>query len=599
MALAVCGICAYSFGLCFAAGTEPANLALVQDSKSQYTIVIPTAASPQEQLAGAELAKYLKQISGAELPVKSEAAGPKIVVVQAKDGKGPAGVSFTKEEADYDAFVIKTDGKDLCLIGSNKRAVLYAVYTFLEKHLGCRWLTYGDRWQTEEQKKTGSYNEKVEECVPTAKTVSIPTLDERQKATMKYRGLRAGAWFGNTPMVMVDWAIKNKLNTFLMQGSSYVECMEAGGWTDVVVKNGMIPRGFILVLGHHQWRDFLPPEKYFKDHPEWFPLVGGKRIPGHRLNGQFCLSNAEAVKTLREGFSAFVKAHPEVDIFAPWPNDGYGWCECELCIKDRIAWEEDPKLQAPQDLYMRLVNQLNEDLQKLQPGKRISALAYINYAPPPAKEKPAPGLHLSYSNFRRNWYTASWGNAKGEVAAGPYAFKLHSQWLEKWLDLTRANGGEVTLYEYYADRYAPGFGFYLMHLIHDELAYFQKLGAAGCIIETHWSNRKTAPANLYIYAKQCWDPSLSTDDILAEYAKGRFGKAAEPMVKYLNEAERNSREFNRYFVRGKEADRDKSLADCEKYLEEAKSIVDTDQAKKNIADEEANFKKLKTWQLGK
>ena len=34
-------------------------------------------------------------------------------------------------------------------------------------------------------------------------------------------------------------------------------------------------------------------------------------------------------------------------------------------------------------------------------------------------------------------------------------------------------------------------------------------------------------------------------------------------------------------------------------LDQAKALADTEQAKKNIADEEANFKKLRAWQVGK
>ncbi|MBU4429620.1 MAG: DUF4838 domain-containing protein, partial [Verrucomicrobia bacterium] len=600
--LAVALVWTAGIGLDGAIAGKVKGLSLVQDGKSQYAIVIPDAPTTQEMLAGKELAKYLKQISGADLSITSNAAGRKIVVAQAKDGKGPGGISFTKDETEYDAFVIKTDGADLYLVGSNKRAVIYAVYTFLEKHLGCRWLTYGEIWKTAE----GKWMNQIEENVPVSKSISLAAIDDRQKASLKYRGMRANAWYGNTPINIVDWATKNKINTFLMQVPMY---MEAEAWNVDVVKNGMIARGAILVVGHHSFRYFLSPDKYFKDHPEWFPLIDGKRIPGHRLNGQFCFSNRDAVKTLRDNFTAFVKEHPEVDIYAPYPTDGYGWCECDLCAKDRPAWEEDPK-KGPQgqDQYMRLISQLNEDLQKVRAGKRIGALAYVNYAPPPLKEKPAPGLFLSYSFFTRFWYTVSWGNAKGEVGVGRYPFQLHSQQLQKWIDLTKDNGGEVTLYEYYTDRYSKGVGFYLMHLISDELAYFSKLGAKGCITEVHWSNRKVVPGNVYVYAKKCWDLSASTDDILADYAKSRFGKAAEPMVKYLNEAERYSREFNRYLFLyqhldqprdQRDTERNKCVAGCEKYLEEAKALADTDQAKKNIADEDANFKMLKAWQLGK
>jgi hypothetical protein len=612
MVLAVCAISVFSFGPRFSAGAEPENFALVKDGKSGYVIVIPDGATPQEKLAGQELVKYIKQISGAELSVTSNAAGQKIVVAQARDGKGPGSISFTKDETEYDAFVIKTDGADLYLVGSNKRAVLYAVYTFLEKYLGCRWLTFGERWQTEEEKKIGVFHEQMEEYVPAAKTISIPVLDDRQKASLKYRGFIAAAWFGNTPMPMVDWAIKSKLNIFIIGVNGYTEAKE---WNDAVVKNGMIPRGFILIVGHHSFKFFLSPDKYFKDHPDWFCMKGGKRAPGENASiktadaertagGQFCLSNAEAAKTFRENVLAFVKEHPEVDIYAPYPNDGYGWCECELCTKDKVMWEERPQYQAPQDLCMRLLNPLAEEIAKTQPGKRLGIAAYVSYAQPPAKEKPPPGAFISYAFFTRNWFTVPWGNAKGEELGAGYPDRtaINSKFLKKWVELVKDSGGDVTMYEYYTGRSAWGnVGFYLMRLISDELAYFQKIGVTGCAVQSGWSNRKTVPANLYVFAKNCWDTSLSTDAILGDYAKARFGKAAEPMLKYLGEAERNSRELNKYGEGGggKKAERNKSFEDCQKYLDEAKALTDTDQVKKNIADEEENFKKLKAWQVAK
>jgi len=600
------------FDLCPAKGADQAPLTLVKDGKSAHKIVIPDTPTAQEKLAGEELAKYLKQISGAELAGKSESTGPKIVVIQAKDGKGPGDINFTKEEAEYDAFVIKTDGQNLYLVGSNKRAVLYAVYTFLEKYLDCRWLTFGERLQTEEEKKTGAFREQIEEYVPASRTITLPAIDDRQKASLKYRGFIAAAWFGNTPMANVDWAIKNKLNYFMIQTEGYVE---AKGWHNAVVKGGMIPRGFILIAGNHSFYYFLNPDKYFKDHPDWFAMIGGKRVPGGRTKGQFCLSNPEAVKIFRENFIAMAKKHPEVDIFGPGPNDEYFWCECELCAKDRIMWKERPgeNQPAPQDLYTAFANQLNEDVQKLYPGqgKRFAINAYQCYTQPPAKVKPLAGAFISYAFFTRNWFTVPWGNAKGEVAPGPYPiqshtdnnkrfFQLHTDNVKQWIELTKPSGGDVTLYEYYCGRSAwEKVGFYLMSLISDELAYFQKIGITGCAVQAQWPERKTVPANLYVFAKNCWDTSLSTDAILDDYTKARFGKAAEPMLKYLHEAERNSREFNKYFAYGKKDQRDKSLEDCQKYLDEAKALADTDQAKKNLADEEANFRELKAWQLSK
>ena len=602
--------CAFFASTITVSGQERNDISLVTDGKSTYTIVISSTPTVQEEFSAGELSEYLKQISGAELPIKSDASGPRIIVAQAKNGKGPGDINFTEEEAQYDAFVIKTVGQNLYLVGSNKRAVLYAVYTLLEKYMGCRWMTFGEVLQNEEQKKRGIHINKLEEYVPASRNISLPATNDRQKASMKYRGFIAAAWFGNTPINIVDWAAKNKMNFFFLQTRGYVEAEE---WNDQVVQKGMIPRGFILVVGHHSFRYFLDPAKYFKDHPDWFAMKGGKRDAGESVSfktadaersagGQFCLSNPDAVKTFRENFIAFAKAHPEVDIYAPGPNDGYGWCECPKCTKNRIAWEERPKYQAVQDLYLRLVNQINEDLQKLYPhqGKRIGDLAYVNYSQPPSKEKLPTGLFVSYAFFTRNWFTVPWGNAQGKVPNGPFPFRLNSKFLEKWTKLTKGKKGDVTIYEYYTGRSAWGkTGFYLMHLISDELDYFNRIGISGAAVQVHFKHRKTVPANLYIFAKKMWDTSLSADEILADYAKTRFGKAAEPMLKYLNEAERNSREFNKYFVRGKEPQRDKSLEDCQRYLDEAKALAGADHARNNIDDEQANFNNLKAFQLGK
>jgi len=62
-------------GTHFGSAAEPENIKLVKDGKSPYTIIIPAAPTPQEKFAGNELSKYLRQISGAEIPVKDTGAG--------------------------------------------------------------------------------------------------------------------------------------------------------------------------------------------------------------------------------------------------------------------------------------------------------------------------------------------------------------------------------------------------------------------------------------------------------------------------------------------------------------------------------------------
>ena len=569
-----------------------AALRLVKEGASDYGIVVPDAPTVQERFAAAELQKYLALISGAkiELQAAGEEAGRKIVIAVAGRAKRAANVEFTRGDADLDAFAIETDGDSLLLIGGNKRAVIYAVYTLLEKHLGCRWLNFGEHVQP------GSGP--IEEFVPKRPTIELPELHERHKASLRIRGFICGAWSGNTPVQIMDWAMKQKLNYFLFQAAGYEEAKE---WNEAIVKGEILPRGFILSVGHHSFYTFLSPDKYFKDHPEWFALVGGKRVPGGRRNGQFCLSNPDAAKTYRANVLDFIARHPEVDIFALYPNDGYGWCECERC-RTGVKWEERPQYEATQDLYLKLINPLVPEVKQRFPGKRLSIAAYVNYTQPPQKERPAPGLDVTYAFFTRNWFTDPIGNADGPVAKGPYAFDIARKHLARWVELTKDGVGNVMMYEYYTGRSAwHGRPYPLMHLIPQELAYFEQTGLAGCAVQAHWSARKFAAANLYIFAKAAWDTKLDVDATMADYYGHRYGNAAPAMAKYFAQMEENARHLQKYFVRGADAiaRRDKGLADCQQFLDEAKALADTDRAKQLIAEEHALFGAYRKFQFEK
>src|SRR2546422_336450 len=74
---------AAAFGL----RARAAPLALVEDGKSAYSIVISSAASPSERRGAQELRKFPEEISGARLPVASDSetvSGPLLLVGNSK-----------------------------------------------------------------------------------------------------------------------------------------------------------------------------------------------------------------------------------------------------------------------------------------------------------------------------------------------------------------------------------------------------------------------------------------------------------------------------------------------------------------------------------
>src|SRR3990170_6020695 len=51
----------------------------------------------------------------------------------------------------------------------------------------------------------------------------------------------------------------------------------------------------------HSITQFLNPNVYFAEHPEWFPLINGKRYSGPG-RAQACFSNPEVAETISQNF---------------------------------------------------------------------------------------------------------------------------------------------------------------------------------------------------------------------------------------------------------------------------------------------------------
>ena len=118
------------------AGSGPVQLA--EAGKSDYTIIYEFKGDVLLDPAVRDLADTLKEITGAEFPVKAQADGPKIYI-----GKRAPG-----DDADFQSRErrIKSVGKDLYIYGDYRYGTAGAIYNFLYYFCGCRWYTVlGDK----------------------------------------------------------------------------------------------------------------------------------------------------------------------------------------------------------------------------------------------------------------------------------------------------------------------------------------------------------------------------------------------------------------------------------------------------------------------
>ena len=99
----------------------------------------------------------------------------------------------------------------------------------------------------------------------------------------------------------IDWMTKNRMNVFQFALDHNWECYSY--WKDYRdVFPEMEKRGMTIGVGGHCLFMFMKEEK-FPEHPEWFPLIKGKRQP----RGQFCTRNEEAVRFYLNGLIEFLK----------------------------------------------------------------------------------------------------------------------------------------------------------------------------------------------------------------------------------------------------------------------------------------------------
>jgi len=329
------------FGLSFTAGYLQAatdeTVTIAQNGAAKAVIVLAADAAEPERHAATELAGLLRQITGATFEIQAPpAAGQSRLLVGPGAAKSTA-ANFSTDGLGSDGIVIRTIGDDLILAGGRPRGTLYAVYTFLEEHVGCRW------WSSKASN------------IPVKPTLRIGRLNVRYVPPLEYR---ESFWFDAFDG---DWAVRNKSNG----NSERLDAKRGGKHTY---------EGFV-----HTFFPLIPPDKYFEDHPEWFSEIKGKRS---RERTQLCLTNEEMRAELIKNLKERLRNNPAATIASVSQNDWHGNCQCKKCAA--IEKEEG----SPAGLMLRFVNAVAEEIEDEFPNVAISTLAYQYTRKPPKITKP-------------------------------------------------------------------------------------------------------------------------------------------------------------------------------------------------------------------
>ena len=463
----------------FTLSASGASLILAQNGKSDYTIVIGPDASPSERHGAEELQRFLQEISGARLPIATTPQ-PRMVLVGRSLALEGLHLQIPFQDLGPEGFALKTAGKHLIIAGGRLRGSMYGVYAFLEK-LGCRWFAAGVS------------------RIPRMATVQVAATDEVRKPAFEYRE----PFFSEA--ADRDWAARNKMNGVLMN-------------LDAATGGKVQYYPFV-----HSFNTLVPPEKYFRDHPEYFSLIDGKR---RAERSQLCLTNRDVLRVGVESVERWIAEHPEATIFSVSQNDWTGWCECDNCR--RAEEEEGGAHSGP---LLRYVNALAAEIEKKHPDKLIDTLAYWYTEEPPANVRPRANVRIRLCPI-------------GVCEAHPYEQCKYSAYflknLQAWSKITN---------QLYIWHYNTNFAHYLLPFPDfDELAadipMYKDRGVVGLFMEgavTKGGGAENAELRSYVMAKLLWDSKADVKSAIDEFHDAFYGKAAKLMREYFELSHRQVR----------------------------------------------------------
>ena len=433
------------------------------------------------------------------------------------------------------------------IAGSNPRSVLLAVYEYLRQN-GCRWLFPG---------VDGEY-------IPMQ---DIAPVKYRHKADSRVRGNCIEGATGQQMLIdFIDFLPKVGLNSFMIQfknpktlydrfydhshntenrPAEPVTSSQVAQWAVCleceISKRALFlhycghgfttdPFGIDSAMGWSKVDESLFSEDVMKN----FAMTGGKRkfIKNQPMNTQICMTNREARKKISDYVVNYAKHHANIDYLHVWLADDYNnHCECEECSKHR-----------PSDLYVVLMNEIDEALTEAGLDTKIVVIVYVDTFWAPIKEKLNKGDRFIlmvapiFRDFTKEFdITAPLPQIRPyerNKLVMPNSLEESLAYYKEW---EKAYEGDRFVFEYHFWKHMHYdlSGKMLAKRIYNDIKAYRAIGEQG-IIECG-SQRAFFPNGFafYTHARALFDASLSLEDIERDYYSAAYGDVSEKVSELL------------------------------------------------------------------
>ena len=439
---------------------------IARDGQGACSIVVPEGSPDQPTRAEKLLKLYFDLVTGADFEIKSEPfSGRGIYVGDTEMGKKVPldlpDISYaTLSLPNLHGFLVQTLNQDTLIIrGLRDAGTFYGVIGFLREYAGVQRY-----WPAEPGGIGDVYEHKPTLAVPKLTWKDWPYLISRRV------GFNAKGW---------ELSVEQPFPTMF-------------SWY----------RNADTLPIMHNFFKLVPAAEFGKTHPEYFPLLDGKRkVLSGSAFWQPCVSNPEVVDICVRKILEHFGRNPYQICHALSVNDGGGNCECEKC--KAMDSPEDVATAQLTSRYVKFMNAVTERVAAKYPNRLIGFIIYGGIRDAPKDIKLHPNLVPYFCTMGQGLYSA-WDEwmAAGVKNMGHYGYHNDNRTV-----VPRVNPHQE------ARR--------ILYLVGSNIGrgYYKEFNP------TYQMDAHVAS----LMADMMWDPRLDVDKYLDRYYSGMFKEAAGPM----------------------------------------------------------------------
>lgn len=530
-----------------AAGTF--ELTLARDGRPASSIVVAENSTRAAHLAAFELQHHVELITGARLPIVGTRAEPKGARILVGGSDVTRQLGFDNEDFEHQEYLMKFLPDTLILMGRDEQdrgnvkydymndrwaastwpgiydeqGTMYAVYDFLEKHCGVRWINPSE----------------VGTITPQSPDLTVRGSELRRRPFMLYRGGRAAGMFSRYQEGGGLWA-RGTEEAETYADAAYAKIRRKYPEDEGLYRSAVSARNQLFqhrmkaggdkrLCNHsfyHYYERFLykDHENFEEYHPEYFAKGYDGKPP------QMCYSSQAVVdQVVTDARNYFDHGGHQKrmamigtpgytwgeDYYAVAPMDAGSFCRGDECSEQ---YELDRDRSGHHSTYwFRFVNRVARELKKTHPDKFISTLAYGSYEglPRDVELEDNVAVHFCVSH-NRNPGTA------------PKQLEAQMDRLRRWREAELEVPMYLWLYHTFPTEIARNGGFkcfpgFFAHELGRQFKTFHELDVEGifhCGFNGEVEN--------YVSYKLMDDPTLEVDTLLDDYFSA-YGDAAGAM----------------------------------------------------------------------